>query len=159
MPTPAPRSQSPSKAIALLEPDFSLVWRLRLAERLQMRLQGCVLRSRPMLKRPLHHRPRKSLRIRLAENLSDPVERAIAFTIAEHLSAKSGQHVSILDLVGYVLYVWSDRPLHSPSALAQSIEFGCPLQGWLVGKRSPNPAQSGGTLAGAVRLELVAIAS
>jgi hypothetical protein len=107
---------------------------------------------------PLPHRPRKRLRIRLSQNLSDPLERAIAFTIAEHLSAKSGQHVSILDLVGYVLYVWSDRPLHSPSALAQSIESGCPLQGWLVRSRSPQPAQSGGTLTGAVRLELLAIA-
>jgi hypothetical protein len=110
--------------------------------------------------RPLHHRPRKSLRIRLSQNLSNAFERAIALTIAQHLSAQSGQHVGLLDLVGLSLYVWSDSPIRTTSDLAASIQSGCPLQGWLVGKRSPQPAQSGGELAKAgVRLELLAIAS
>jgi hypothetical protein len=104
---------------------------------------------------PSIRRPRKSIRIRLAANLGDALERAIALTIAEHLSIQSGQHVSLLDLVGYVLYVWSDRPIQIPWDLAQSLQADHPLQGWLVQERSHQPELSGELLAKAgVRLEL-----
>jgi hypothetical protein len=115
----------------------------------------------PNIRRPrkssLHSHYPAGLRIRLGQNLSNSFERVIALTIASHLSAQSGQHVGLLDLVGLSLYVWSDRPIQSPSDLAQSIESGCPLQGWLVGERSRSPdlSSSPKLLAKAgVRLEL-----
>jgi hypothetical protein len=93
-------------------------------------------------KSPLHPRYPAGLRIRLAANLGNALERAIALMIASHLSAQSGQHVGLLDLVGLSLYVWPDSPIQSPSDLAQSIESGCPLQCWLVGERSQKPELS-----------------
>jgi hypothetical protein len=106
-------------------------------------------------------RPRKSLRIRLAVNLGNAVERAIALTVAEYLSAQSGQHVGFLDLVGLSLYVWSDDKIQDASDLAQYLQSGSPLQELLVRERklrSRSPQQqriSEGLLSSAgVRLEL-----
>jgi hypothetical protein len=66
-----------------------------------------TLAARPQC--PLRTNP--SLRVELGAHLSNDFERAIALTIAKHLSAQSGQHVGLLDLVGLSLYVWSDRPI------------------------------------------------
>jgi hypothetical protein len=118
-------------------------------------------RHRPFQRRPrkspLHSRYPAGFRIRLSQNLGNALERTIALTIASHLSAQSGQHVGLLDLVGLSLYVWSDCPLHDASALAQSIQSDRPFQGLLLRERSPQPERDGGLWAGAVRLELAVV--
>jgi hypothetical protein len=115
-------------------------------------------RQRPFQRRPrknpLHSRHPTGLRICLGQNLGNAVERAIALTIAAHLSAQSGQHVGLLDLIGYVLHIWSDDKIQDATSLAQYLQSGSPLQGLLMRERSQQPERFDAPLAGTIRLEL-----
>jgi hypothetical protein len=97
-----------------------------------------------------------NLHIRLLENLSNSFERAIAWIVAKHLAERLGQPISIFDLVGFSLFVWSETPIQDSLGLAQYIQSDRPLQGLLMRERSQQPELSSSPklLAEGLRLEL-----
>jgi hypothetical protein len=101
-----------------------------------------------------------NLHIRLGANLSNAFERAIAWSIAAHLTERLGQPISIFDLIGFSLFVWSETPIQNALGLRQYLQSDRPLQGLLLSERSQKPGLSSSPklLAEGLRLEL-AIAS
>ncbi len=73
-----------------------------------------------------------NLHLRLGANLSNAIERAIAWIVAEYLSSQSGQFISVFDLLGLSLYLWSEMPLVDQSDWFQYLNSGNPLEGLLV---------------------------
>jgi hypothetical protein len=82
-----------------------------------------------------------NLHIRLGVNLSNAFERAIAWIVVDHLSDQSGQFISVLDLLGISLYLWSEMSLVNQRDWIQYLNSGEPLEGLLV-RSAPGEASA-----------------
>ncbi len=95
--------------------------------------------------------------IALGANLTDPAEKACAFSVARHLSSECDREVSVTELDGLLLFLWSEHDVEG-IPVSDYLSESRPLQGLVVHPRD-SLSQVGADLRGLLgrSFEIVAV--